>query len=148
MGDGVGGYLETIHALAVDGGEIYAGGDFLTTGEAAASHVARWNGATWSALAGPSGAGVTAGSVRALAVYDDGNGTGLYVGGQFETVGGVTVNNIARWDGATWHAGHHSVESVTNLSQLPAVSDIEVPVEEWAAADERFHRYFIGMCKG
>jgi hypothetical protein len=26
---------------------------------------------------------------------------------------------------------------VTNLSQLPAVSDIEVPVEEWAAADER-----------
>jgi hypothetical protein len=28
------------------------------------------------------------------------------------------------------------VEAVTNLSQLPAVSDIEVPLEEWAAADE------------
>ena len=27
----------------------------------------------------------------------------LYAGGYFTTAGGVTVNNIARWDGTTWH---------------------------------------------
>lgn len=38
--------------------------------------------------------------------------------------------------GATWHAGHHVIESVTNLSQLPAVSDISVPLDDWTRADE------------
>ena len=27
----------------------------------------------------------------------------LYAGGYFDTAGGVTVNRIARWDGASWH---------------------------------------------
>lgn len=40
-------------------------------------------------------------------------------------------------DGATWHAGHASIESVTNLSQLPSVSDIDLPVKDWSEADER-----------
>ena len=39
-----------------------------------------------------------------LAVYDDGAGPALYVGGDFYTAGGVTVNYIARWDGAAWSA--------------------------------------------
>lgn len=39
-------------------------------------------------------------------------------------------------DGATWHAGHHVIDSVTNLSQLPSVSNISVPLGEWARADE------------
>jgi hypothetical protein len=38
----------------------------------------------------------------ALAVYDDGGGAHLYPGGEFTTAGGVTVNNIARWDGNAW----------------------------------------------
>ena len=40
--------------------------------------------------------------VHALAVFDDGSGPALYVGGLFETIGGVAANNIAKWDGATW----------------------------------------------
>ena len=28
----------------------------------------------------------------------------LYVGGNFTTAGGVTVNNIAKWDGTAWFA--------------------------------------------
>jgi hypothetical protein len=40
----------------------------------------------------------------ALAVYDDGNGPALHVGGRFTTAGGVAANNIAKWDGSTWSA--------------------------------------------
>lgn len=34
--------------------------------------------------------------------------------------------------GATMHVAHGMVESVTNLSQMPAVRALEVPTEEWA----------------
>ncbi len=39
-------------------------------------------------------------SVYALAV----SGTDLYAGGYFTTAGGVTANNIAKWDGNAWSA--------------------------------------------
>jgi hypothetical protein len=35
------------------------------------------------------------------AIVQDGSGN-LYVGGRFATAGGVAVNNIAKWDGASW----------------------------------------------
>ena len=40
------------------------------------------------------------GPVYAMAVYD----STLYVGGSFDSAGGVPVNNIAKWDGKTWSA--------------------------------------------
>ena len=57
------------------------------------------------------------------------------VRGTVDLIGTASVR-LRTPDGATWHAGHQAVESVTNLSQLPAVSNISVPVEEWAEADE------------
>ncbi|RKY18196.1 MAG: hypothetical protein DRQ55_13990 [Planctomycetota bacterium] len=38
------------------------------------------------------------------AVYDDGLGDGpvLFVGGRFETAGGLPMSNLARWDGSGW----------------------------------------------
>ena len=44
------------------------------------------------------------GAVRALAVYDDGNGPSLHAGGSFSSAGGVLANRVARWDGSTWSA--------------------------------------------
>ena len=41
-------------------------------------------------------------SVQAMAVFDDGSGPALYVGGYFTFASGVTVNGIARWDGSGW----------------------------------------------
>jgi len=35
-------------------------------------------------------------------VYDDGGGEALYVGGAFDTAGGVEAKNIAKWDGSSW----------------------------------------------
>ena len=44
------------------------------------------------------------GDVYAAAVYDDGTGPTLYVGGNFNFAGEVFANNIAKWDGANWSA--------------------------------------------
>ncbi|MEW6158168.1 MAG: hypothetical protein AB1813_12090 [Verrucomicrobiota bacterium] len=89
-----------VNALAVSGGDVYAGGNFTTATNSngaaiAVNRLAKWNGSTWSAL----GSGVN-GTVRALAV----SGSDLYVGGSFTTAGGLTVNRIAKWDGTRWLA--------------------------------------------
>jgi len=64
-----------------------------------AARIARWNGASWSAL----GSGLTSAigyiAGKCLAVLPNGD---LCVGGQFETAGSSAARNIARWDGATW----------------------------------------------
>jgi hypothetical protein len=50
------------------------------------------------------GAPGTTSSIRAVAVYDDGGGSALYVGGAFFIAGGVQANSIAKWDGSSWTA--------------------------------------------
>lgn len=40
--------------------------------------------------------------VQAMAVYDDGHGPALYVGGHFERAGSISARNIAKWDGSKW----------------------------------------------
>ncbi len=99
------GVIGGVSALAVfddgagGGPALYAGGDFVTAGGATVNRIAKWDGATWSAL----GDGMSS-TVWSLTVFDDGSGSGpaLYAGGVFATAGGVTVNRIARWDGAAW----------------------------------------------
>lgn len=106
VGTGVNGPVSTIVALpgagALPGAPgIVVGGLFSLAGAQAASNVAVWNGAAWSAL----GSGVN-GEVRAAAVYDpDGAGpapASLIVGGAFSQSGGTPVARIARWDGSSW----------------------------------------------
>ncbi len=102
-----GGTTSTVEALTIydDGGgpALYAGGWFLQAGAIKPSHIAKYDGTAWSVLATPAGTG-TNGTVRALAVYDDGSGAALYVGGDFTTAGGIEVNGIAKWDGNAWTA--------------------------------------------
>jgi hypothetical protein len=94
-----------VAALAVyddgTGPALYAGGRFTTAGGVTVNHIARWDGSSWSPLAGPSRTGMSS-EVFALAVFDDGTGPTLHAGGRFTTAGGVTVNHIARWDGTSW----------------------------------------------
>lgn len=63
------------------------------------------------------------------------NVAGNAVRGTVDLIGTASVR-LRTPDGATWHAGHHAIESVTNLSQLPSVSEISVPFDEWEQADE------------
>lgn len=95
----------TVSALAVSGSNLYAGGKFTTATNVGgapvpASHVARWDGSSWS----PIGLGLD-NSVYALAI----SGTNLFVGGFFVTASNVdastiTANSIAKWDGGHWSA--------------------------------------------
>jgi len=82
---------------------LVAGGSFQAAGGVAANNVARWSADGWSPLAGPGGNG-TNDYVEALAVHDDGSGPGLYAGGRFTTAGDLLVNNVARWDSDGWSA--------------------------------------------
>ncbi len=83
------------------GPALYAGGTFDTAGGVPANRVAKWDGASWSAL----GAGMNA-RVSSLTVFDDGSGGGpaLYAGGRFTNAGVVPANRVAKWDGASWSA--------------------------------------------
>jgi hypothetical protein len=104
---GTGVEYHVVSALAVfddgSGPALYAGGPFWSAGGVTANNIAKWDGAAWSALTGPSGTGMDR-SVNALVGFDDGSGLALYAGGWFKTAGGVTVNHIARWDGTVWSA--------------------------------------------
>jgi hypothetical protein len=89
-----------VFAVAVDGEDLYVGGDFTRAGGVDASHVARWNAVSgsWSALG--SGIGGEGAFVRSLAVKDG----SLYVGGIFTRAGGAPATGIARWNGSNWSA--------------------------------------------
>ena len=103
-GDGIPGVGGTVYASTMwdpDGTgpaapQLVVGGTFQTAGTVLASRVAAWNPATgtWAAL----GNG-TNGDVRALATLPNGD---LIAAGSFTNAGGVTVSNIAIWNGAAW----------------------------------------------
>jgi hypothetical protein len=101
MGTGVTG---TVTALAVSGSDVFVGGQFWKAGGHVANHIARWDGGAWQILPGSGGGSPglfhPQGTwVRDMAV----NGSDLYVAGQFIYAGGGDANNIARWDGSSWH---------------------------------------------
>jgi len=88
-----------VNVLAIDGsGNLYAGGGFTTAGSKSANYIAKWNGSAWSSL-GTGMAGIYGWGVIALAIDGSGN---VYAGGTFITAGGVTTNNIAKWNGSAW----------------------------------------------
>ncbi len=60
---------------------------------------------------------------------------GTEVRGTVDLVGTASVR-LRTSDGSTWHSGHAAVDAVTNLSQLPSVSDIAVPIDDWSTAHE------------
>lgn len=81
-------------------GDLLAGGRFDFAGSAQVNHVARWNGAIWSAL-GVGMAPESTSVVNKVLVLPNGE---VIAGGLFVTAGGLTVNNVARWNGSVWSA--------------------------------------------
>ena len=93
-----------IYSLINYNNSLYAGGRFDTlSGFNPGRGIMKWDGNAWTTLGGAPGDGVGGPpgfKVKALHVF---NGE-LYVGGSFNTAGGISVSNIAKWDGTTWSA--------------------------------------------
>ena len=81
-----------VNIMTVYIGTLYVGGILFLD---RSNNIAAWNGSIWSAA----GRGVN-GHVYSLAVY----GGKLYVGGAFDSAGGMPAKNIATWDGSVWSA--------------------------------------------
>jgi hypothetical protein len=82
--------------------EMFVGGGFHSVNGVPCFSLARWDGSSWSGFGPLSGDILYAPGVSTLVVHDDGSGPALIVGGRFDTVAGVTVNSIAKWNGASW----------------------------------------------
>jgi len=93
------------------GPALYAGGPFTIAGGLEVNCVARWDGTYWSALGGGIGQEDFV-NVASLAVFDDGTGPALYVGGYFNEAGDASAHSIARWDGTTWSALGDGIDGV------------------------------------
>ena len=88
------------------GPALYVAGSFVTAGGIECNGVARWDGSDWDPLADTYKSGVKGlqDAAYSLAVFDDGGGEALYVGGQFVTAGDAKVYGVAKWDGHRWSA--------------------------------------------
>ncbi len=94
LGSGISGVSTTVTALAVRGTDLYALKVFPGF-TAMYACVLKWNGSVWDSSSGLLSHGQ---SWSALAVID----SSIYVGGLFDTAGGMNVHNIARWNGLAW----------------------------------------------
>ena len=79
---------------------LYAGGGFQAGGASGPENIGSWNGSQWQRLPTPNGSDISQ-TLFALAVYDDGGGPGLFVGGDF-SVPGLSAFDLARWRGNQW----------------------------------------------
>ena len=98
---GVAGYsLFTVYGLAAGTEALYAGGLFTLAGHTVVNQIGKWDGTNWSALGDGLVGKMTLARVVGIAL----KGSDIYVGGIFTNAGGVTVNNIAKWNGTSWSA--------------------------------------------
>ncbi|TVZ13829.1 putative secreted protein (Por secretion system target) [Maribacter sp. MAR_2009_72] len=83
-------------------GALYAGGTFTDAGGLTANNIAKWENNVWSTLVDAStGIAGTNNEIRSI-TFDDNNM--MYVGGNFDTAGGVSAARIAQWNGTNWSA--------------------------------------------
>ena len=117
-GLGQGDYSSGVSALALSGLNLYAAGSFTNAGNVSVNHAAKWDGSAWSALGTGIGTTNEYSTLNAIAV----NGSTVYVGGSFQSAGGVPVNNIAQWDGATWSALGNGVSGMIGMGGVYALA--------------------------
>ncbi len=99
VGGGVNGIIYTLKNDTISG-RLYVGGEFTLAGGTQSDKVAYWDGINWSSIGFGNlfhGFSVYVGSITIF------NGD-LIVGGHFDSINNIRVNNIARWDGISWNA--------------------------------------------
>ena len=114
LGSGVSG---SVTAILRHDGDLYVGGLFSTAGGVASPSIARWDGSSWAAVGGGIEPFFLFDGVHALAT----DGADLIVAGQFQAIGGLSVGNVARWDGSAWST---MGDGLTLAGQPGSVSDL------------------------
>lgn len=99
------GLTTTCSILAIDGnGNIYAGGNFTSSGTNIIYGIARWDTtiSKWVAL----GNTTTTSATNTIFGISFDSSNNVYAGGSFTSIGGVSASNIAKWDisTSTWSA--------------------------------------------
>lgn len=88
-----------VAAIATNGNDIFLAGNFSSAGGLPADNIAKWNGSSWSGLGtNPMWGGFGGAYLRTVVV----DGTDVYVGGEFSSIGGVATGNVAKWNGTSW----------------------------------------------
>ena len=104
----------TVRSLTCDEhGRVYMGGSFSAAIKSgtpvSASNIACWNGEAYQSL----DTHALKGSVEALACDKAGN---LFIGGGFDSIGGIAAASIVRWKNGTWNALNSGINrSVTSM---------------------------------
>lgn len=84
-----------VYAVAADDfGNVYIGGSFLSVAGVKANHIAKWDGAQWSALGDGS-----LNNVYCMAIDAAGN---LFASGTFFTSSPLGFFSVAKWNGTSW----------------------------------------------
>jgi len=102
--EAAGGGLDTAqfsNVMVAHLGDLYVGGYFNSAGGVpGTAKLAKWNNVSWASI----GAQLDQfdDSVWALKSYNDGSGQALYVGGNYQDIGGTTLDYIARWNGTSF----------------------------------------------
>ena len=98
------------------GPRVFAAGDFNYGSTGTLPRIGRWgtSGWEWKGLGLHHDVQPT---VNALAVFDDGTGPALYVGGLFTSAGGLSSSYLAKWNGKGWQeVGRGTNGRVTGLA--------------------------------
>jgi hypothetical protein len=100
VGTGISGNSSTgIRCMDIDNqGNLYVGGNFTTAGGIVARGIAKWDGTSWSNV----GEGLSISStdrIDSIAIDSENN---IYVGGTFSTIGEISIDKIAKWNGTSW----------------------------------------------
>ncbi len=117
---------EMVRALQFKAANLYAAGNFIIAGEVGASRVAKYDGSNWSGLGsggGLEGTDPFQTDVSSIVVDAQGN---VYIGGTFNTAGGVVANNTAKWNGSTWAALGHGVHGLVVTMAADSAGNVYV----------------------
>lgn len=138
MGAGLNGIVTN---LGVHQDTLYATGDFTASGsDTTVRTIAKWNGANWVCFDN----NVTFNSAGALKTYQG----DLLIGNVWDTINGIEMNGIARWDGTNYSSmgtpiikGVHEFWQFNNDLYIAAdlngsgIPSIERAVMKWNGAD-------------